>query len=365
MKATIGIDTSPLTRDVYTGTEWYTYNLIKGLSYLEEANQYKFVLYMPSKSKKNLNLPDNFQIKILRWPLGRLWISVRLSIEMLLNPPTYLFVPANNLPKICPKKTITTIHDIGFLLFPELYTKSSLDSLNRGLILLSEKASKILAISKTVRQNISDYYKSIEDRVRTVSLAIDNLNLEKMSKTKPRIIKDNYILYIGTMNKKKNAKALIPIFDALVKNGFDKKLVLIGNSGNDSKNINTLIENSPYKENIIFKKWVSDVDHANFLLYADALMIPSKHEGFSLPILEAQSLNVPAIVSDIPIHREVAGLGAVYINTEQVDNSAHVIRNYLDNRTEIERQIDLGKKNCNRYSIMKMAKETLEEIVST
>ena len=359
MRQTIGIDVSPLVRDIYTGTEWYTYNLIKALAALDESKNFSFVLYAPSTASISLKLPDNFKWKILQWPFRRLWISGRLSIEMLLHPPDVLFVPANNLPTHTPSKVVTTIHDIGFVIQPSLYSKTQKDSLVRGLTLITKKSSKVLAISNTVRDHLLRYNNELGKRASVVPLSIDKVRLQKLSENTKKEIYEDYILYIGTLSKKKNAKALIKIFEKLSLNGFNKKLVLIGNEGHEFEKLQDTISNSSAKNNIVRKTWVSEEEYLNWLIHSDALIIPSLHEGFSLPILEAQLFKIPLILNDTPVHREVSGNVALFINIENSEESAKSIATYLKDIGLVSRVVAQGIENQSKYSLERTASQTL------
>jgi hypothetical protein len=121
----IGIDARRANQISRTGTEWYSYVLIKEFAKLDQKNQ--VILYMKDPPMEDFhNLPDNFQIKQLGWPIKRFWHQGRLSLEMLFNKPDVLFVPAHTIPLVHPPKTVTTCHDVGFEQFPELYTDSEL-----------------------------------------------------------------------------------------------------------------------------------------------------------------------------------------------------------------------------------------------
>ncbi len=138
----IGIDASRANRDHKSGTEWYSYYLIRWLSRLDAENQY--ILYtdkplkgglldLTSKEYSRGEKPENgevefdkdgyqkiksphknFKAKILKWPFNFLWTQGALSLEMLLREPDVLFVPAHALPIIHPRNSVVTVHDVGF-----------------------------------------------------------------------------------------------------------------------------------------------------------------------------------------------------------------------------------------------------------
>lgn len=136
----IGIDASRANREHKTGTEWYSYYLIKYFAQFDAENQY--ILYSDSPLQGGLldlgkvGLEDegkreepiyddrgfqviksphgNFRGDVLRWPVPYLWTLGRLSLEMLFHKPDLLFVPAHGLPLFRPKRTVNTVHDVSF-----------------------------------------------------------------------------------------------------------------------------------------------------------------------------------------------------------------------------------------------------------
>jgi glycosyltransferase involved in cell wall biosynthesis len=218
----IGIDASRANRDHKSGTEWYSYYLIRWLAKLDEKNQY--ILYSDKPLKgglldlttkqyvcesraedgeveydKNgfqiLKSPhNNFKVKILKWPFNFFWTQGRLSLEMIFHRPDLLFVPSHTLPLIHPEKSIVTIHDIGFerdrLLygsdqmgpkdkagkkiinfFVKLFTfgkfsANSTDYLRWSTTFALKKAEKIITVSNYSKKEIIEVYKDLEKEIK-------------------------------------------------------------------------------------------------------------------------------------------------------------------------------------------------------
>ena len=153
----IGIDASPLNRPQRTGTEWYTYHLILNLAKIDHLNQY--LLYSPRPLGDEFKiLPANFKNKVLDWPLGKFWTQIRLSWEMLRRPPDVLFVPAHALPILLPKKSVTTVHDIGFERHPQYYRKLARWYLRFSTKFALKRASKIITVSQFTKKELLDVY---------------------------------------------------------------------------------------------------------------------------------------------------------------------------------------------------------------
>ena len=153
----IGIDASRANRKFKSGTEWYSFYIIRWLAKIDDKNQYILytdkpltglmldlisdefnnecgyeVKYENNGWQKILSPYNNFRAKILKWPYNFLWTQGRLSLEMLLNKPDVLFIPSHTLPVIHPKNSIVTIHDVGFKRVARLYDHNKIGPDNKG-----------------------------------------------------------------------------------------------------------------------------------------------------------------------------------------------------------------------------------------
>ena len=99
--------------------EHYAKQLILHLAEIDHTNHY--ILYLRTEPESwFLNLPENFKVKVIPFPV--FWTQLRISWEMLFHPVDVLFIPASALPVIHPKKSVVTIHDVGWLFFREAFT---------------------------------------------------------------------------------------------------------------------------------------------------------------------------------------------------------------------------------------------------
>src|SRR6476661_10660047 len=125
----IGIDASRALVAQRTGTEHYSAQLLAALSRLREADHFRFLLYVnfnnveEAESKLDFTLPRTWRIRAIPFP--RLWTHIRLSGEMLVRPPDVLFVPSHVVPPLHPRKTVVTVHDLGYIRYPQAHTRAS------------------------------------------------------------------------------------------------------------------------------------------------------------------------------------------------------------------------------------------------
>ena len=180
----IGIDASPLIRSEYTGTEWYCYFILLSLSKLPDAEKHTWILYVPhEKFSQKLELPSNWKVKKLSWPLMSGWLRGRLTLEMLISPVDIFFAPANILPYFTPERTFTTIHDVGFVKNSELYSMKEYNTLITSF-------KRALKKAKTFPSHIL-YIDDIHRFVKTVKFfgikSIQYKNIQKLKSDLKRI----------------------------------------------------------------------------------------------------------------------------------------------------------------------------------
>ena len=329
----IGIDISTLLNhgpDIGAGR--YIINLVRNL--LEIDNKNTYVLTGRYTSARYLeiayNLKKDFEnnkieLKFYRTPQKKLdfWNRFKFPpIEFLgfkadiLHCPDYLIPPTLN------KNIVLTIHDLAFLRFPEFnfdwFVKKYTGEVKKN----AQISKKIIADSKSTKNDIIRFFKINPVKIEVVYLAADNLFkklLEKekdISVLKKYKINKKYILSVGTIEPRKNFITLIKAFNLIKqkKTGTDYKLVIAGRTGWKSEATYEEREKSPYREDILFTGRVPDQDLVQIYNQAELFVYPSLFEGFGLPPLEAMSCGLPVIASSTSSLKEVVGDAGILIS---------------------------------------------------
>ncbi len=366
----IGIDASRANNLEKTGTEWYSYYLIQELKKLDRDN--RFILYSREKLRGNLaDLPPNFKSKVLNWPPKRLWTQLRLSWEMFWHRPDILFVPAHTIPLIHPQKTITTLHDVGFVRHPELYSKTELSYHRWATNFALKHAKIILTISEFTKSEIVDIYKINQEKIKVIYLAYDknqfrpnlfegdnhDCRLQDWKSIKEKYnIKQPYFFYIGRLEKKKNILGLIEAFNKLENKEIN--LFLAGQPGLGFEEIKEKIKGYNLQDRIMMPGWLEQEKVPSLLAGALALVMPSFYEGFCLPVLAAMACGVPVIGSNSAAIPEIAGGAALLVNPRDINNIAEAMRKIINNEELRQELIAVGLKRAQDFSWEKCAKET-------
>jgi glycosyltransferase involved in cell wall biosynthesis len=230
----IGIDASRAARPQRTGTEGYSLHLIQALLALDQRNEY--ALYFNTAPAPGLFV-EGPRCRHRVMPFPRLWTHLRLSAEMAAHPPDLLLVPAHVLPLIHPRRSIVTIHDLGYLHEPHAHRpldRLYLDLSNRYHV---REAARLLAISQATKDDLVRHYGVAPERVAVTYLAAgDEMrpveDPARVAEVKSRYgISGDYLLYVGTLQPRKNLARLVQAFAPVAVQWPGLRLVLAGKKG--------------------------------------------------------------------------------------------------------------------------------------
>ncbi len=360
----IGIDGSRAFINKRTGIEEYSYQVIKNIIPWLKSDE--VFLYIRHNQEVDLELPENWKIKKLRFP--RFWTQIRLSLEMILNPVDTLFIPAHTVPIVHPKKTIVVVHGLEYEFYPDAYPLA--DRLYmRAVIKNSCKwASGVVCVSENTKKDLVKLY-GIDDNKITVVYEGYNENANAFEKNSYSGIKNKkaknifrngikYIFFVGRIEKRKNISNIIKAFDFLKdKYRVSHKLVLAGKPGYGYEEIQKNIARSVFGEDIVELGYISDHEKWALLKKSDMLIFPSFYEGFGLPILEAQNALIPVITSNTSSIPEVAGEAALYSDPQDYITMAENIHVLIKNESAKNDLVKRGYENVKRFSWVICAKK--------
>jgi len=274
----IGIDIRLIGKN-QTGSEAYFFNLVKNLAKVDQKNEY--FLYIDrnperdeelSRTIEELNLGENFKIIFIDSRNRFCW-NLRALPAYLKKNPVYIFHTQYIAPFWLPKniKLVLTIHDISFNYFPQHIRKSDLFFLKMLIPKSIKRADKIITVSESEKKNIVDYYKVSAEKV---AVTYNGVDLEKFSrefslKEKEKVRKkynlpEKFLLYMGTLQPRKNIPVIIKAM-----NDLNIELVLAGNRNahNFDENIDRAIEENGLASKIIFPGWIDEDDKTAIYQY--------------------------------------------------------------------------------------------------
>ncbi len=365
----IGIDASRSTAGRRTGTENYSLYLIREL--LASTTGHRFRLYFNQAPPPGL-FPDKTEHRV--FPFTRLWTHLRLSWEMFRHAPDLLFVPSHVLPLVHPRCSVVTVHDLGYLYYPEAHTLSQNAYLRWSTRFNARSAAAILADSEATRQDLVRHCQISEEKISVVYPGRDETLTQisdpaTVAGVRARYgLNESYLLYVGTLHPRKNLVRLVQAFNMIVQSpvsGFQSpisnlQLVLAGQKGWLYDELLSKVRRLGLADRVLLTGYVPRDDLAALLSGARAFVYPSLYEGFGLPVLEAMACGTPVICSNVSSLPEVAGDAALLVDPLDIEVLAQALHDVITDDGLGRELVARGYRQIERFSWRRCAQETLQ-----
>ncbi|OGH39284.1 MAG: hypothetical protein A3B44_02265 [Candidatus Levybacteria bacterium RIFCSPLOWO2_01_FULL_38_21] len=352
------------------GSGQYCFELLLGFHKIDKKNEY--VIYLPKSP--TLDLPKetkNWHYEVIK---GRtLWTLMSLSKMLFLKKEKLdvFFSPTHYLPLYTPCPSVISILDVSYLHFPSLFKKKDLYQLKLWGKFSIGKAKKIITISKSSKNDIIKEYGVSEKKVAVVypgikqvsSLPAGKVGIKyqalSMGDLKKKFgIDKEFILFVGTLQPRKNLERLIEAFCLLKKK--DLQLIVIGKRGWMYEAILEAPKKYRVEDKVLFLENVTDEELPVFYQNALCFVLPSLYEGFGLPVLEAMRYGCPVITSNASSLPEAGGDAALYFDPESVEDIVEKIEKVISSEELREEMIKKGHQQIKKFSWEKTARETLK-----
>jgi glycosyltransferase involved in cell wall biosynthesis len=173
-------------------------------------------------------------------------------------------------------------------------------------------------------------------------------------------IRSPYVLFLGTIEPRKNVDRLIAAFEGIGEKYPQHVLVIAGRLGWAYESVLAKIEASPLKQRILRLGYVSSADRLALLAACEVLVYPSIYEGFGLPVLEGMAMGRPVITSNVSSLPEVAGDAAITIDptrTEQLEEALDHVLSDVELRKVLGEK---GRRQAAKFSWSQTAERTYE-----
>ncbi|YAI81845.1 MAG: glycosyltransferase family 4 protein [cyanobacterium endosymbiont of Rhopalodia sterrenbergii] len=374
------LDGTPL-RGKLSGIGVYTLNIIASLAKLQEAEHFELEIYFHPSVKnwllRNFSVPHFLtyypQVSILPIPvtiadvLAKYPNPVLSHFEGYLKKPNVLHGTDHYVYPYRNSRKIMTIHDLTFLKYPQYSTtlvQGYLDRIKRCLTW----TDLIITFSESTKQDIIEYLNINPDIIRTIYEA-SRYSSNEIKPDQVELLKNSinynfsipYLLFVSTLEPRKNVITLIKAFDYLKEqHKIPHNLILIGQKGWKYQSIFEAIKNSKYQQSIYYLNYLSNESLAFFYSQTEAFIYPSFYEGFGLPVLEAMTLGSPVITSNTSSLPEIAGDAALLINPNDFLELAEAILKVISDSQLRKELTKKGKERAKLFSWEKTAQETLK-----
>lgn len=341
------------------GVGSYTLHLVEYLLRVDEANEYILFLdtHFPAEALRRL-IGGRPAVRAIRFGassyrkfLPGIYSELLVSGTVARERPDVFHVPGGRIPVSYRGATVLTVHDLAIFHNADWFPKQKLAS--RVLYPKTiAQASHLIAVSHATRHDLETLFAVPHDKITVISEGVsmpqtmlthdvlshedvtDRHDLERFFK-----IKGPYLLYLGTLEPRKNIIGIINAFDALLQEGSlfqNYTLVLAGGKGwHTEETLRCMAEkNTAYKkkyghDKILYLGYVSERTKWALLKNAHVFVFPSFYEGFGLPVLEAMSQGVPTITSKVSSLPEITGTAALLIDPASAEALTRAMRTIL------------------------------------
>lgn len=358
----IGIDGIPLISPK-TGIGHYTLELARALAKINPEDEFDLISPFPFGSSSSENeLPANLRKVETRrrkfwWVVG-LPLYVRRSATSVFHGTNYE-IP---LWSRCP--TVLSIHDLSLLLYPEVHLNKVVRRARYRLPLMARMATRIITATEFMKREVSEHLKVDPAKIAVTPYAPRSifrpLSRSETDETRTRLgIEETFILFVGTLEPRKNLITLVQAFAELMKStDLRPQLVIAGQKGWLIGETLNYIERESLSQRVKLTGYISDEDLRALYSCCAVCVYPSLYEGFGLPPLEAMACGAPVIASDVPSLAETVGQATRVVPAKDVQKLAQAIVEMIREAGQRSHYSRAGVERAARFSWDRTAKLT-------
>jgi glycosyltransferase involved in cell wall biosynthesis len=379
----VGVDVRGISKNFGGGVNEYSVNLLKLLlvqnpdisfDFLASAFRADNLVYV----KEIFGEKNNLSIHGIKVPNKILNIFLKVleepKLDLLLpHQPDVFFMPNINIARFRSRTPyVVTFHDLSFELYPEFFSKKM--RLWHQFInprKLAHKAGHIIAVSESTKYDLVDMYNIPESKISVVYSGISDIYFRtskqpwgenKIKKFRFRYnLPKKYILFLGTLEPRKNILSVLEAFEELVKLGYDDLgLVIAGGQGWLHKDLLDKVNNSSLVDKIKVLGYVDEKDKPMLYKLSECLVYPSFYEGFGFPPVEAMACGTPVVTSNLSSLPEVLGDSAIKVSPYNVDEMVWGIDQILKDEKVRSLYKARGLQTAKKFSWQECSQKTIQ-----
>jgi glycosyltransferase involved in cell wall biosynthesis len=345
-----------------TGVQRAAYNLIRALVNVDRDNEYVLFTSEDQRDNPDWKFPNvtvvPSRLREGNSPWNHLWEQFTLPRLARRHKVDILHSPANLAPLLYRGRSVVHIHDLCFIVNPQWYSFSFRTLYNFLIPRLVRRAAKVITNSNNSRNDLLQFCNLSAERVSQVYWAVDDLFMQPPAADDEWPLTD-YILCVGSLEPRKNIGTLLEAYERLrAENPSIKtKLVLIGGESQVFAEVRLKVKR--FKEDILFKGFVSDHVLRDFYRHASLFVYPSLYEGFGLPPLEAMACGVPVVTTLTSSIPEAVGDAALMVSPSDAAQLAKTMGRVLADAELRQRLIERGKEQVRKFNWYRVARNTL------
>ncbi len=354
----IGIDAHAIG-ERQTGNERFIVNLIPAL---RNACDHELVLYFTeARARDEWQAMPGTQVRLLRpahpavrIPLVLPWRAARDDLDVLLVQ--YSGPPVTSRP------LVTVVHDVAFQLFPHFFTPAQRIWMRRTIPFTLRRAAGVVSVSNFTKDEIVRVFGVPPERITVAHNGVDPIFADPTVRASP--LEPPFFLSVGNLQPRKNLPTLIGAFARALELRPDlpERLVIVGKEVQDVEAIHRQAEELRRRGRVIFTGYLKDEQLVGLIQRATAFAYPSVYEGFGLPPVEAMAAGIPALVSDIPVMREIVGDAALRLPPTDDEAWAQALIEVTSDEALRSTMIERGRARVALYTWERCARQVLSAL---
>jgi glycosyltransferase involved in cell wall biosynthesis len=357
-KMRIGIDATPILLRK-GGIGYYTYNLLDHLTRVDTQNEY--ILFETTQKEPESPIPfiSRPNVRSIYTPkMLQKWRCRKERIDLYHGTNFRLRGKGR-------KGNIVTIHDLAFKHYPHFLKKK----FGQFLSFLKTKrdvqrANRVIAVSAHTAKDVVEFFKIDTEKVRVVYHGVDpdfrpdvpRASILEM-KEKYHILAPQYILWVGTLEPRKNLRTLVQMYDQLKGLHDEYHLILAGGLGWQYEDILQMTQTLGSKVQIT--GYLPREDLVSLYAGAALFVYPSLYEGFGMPLLEAMASGVPIVAARTSSIPEVIGNAGILVDPLNISEMGEAVRRVLTDRSVSSSLREKGMARAREFTWDRAARETL------
>jgi glycosyltransferase involved in cell wall biosynthesis len=357
----IALDCRTLTAPK-TGDRTYALNLSRALAEVDSGNDYFLYTWEPTTLTdfgtsrfRNILLPAR-----PRWA----WTPLAFPRDLRRRGIDVAHVQYI-IPPVAPCPVITTIHDVAFRRFPQLFPWKHRLLLNWLIPMAAQHAAAVITGSESTRRDLVELYDIPEEKVAVTPYAADPIYQPMPGEEARRAVSARlgvpcpYVLAVGVLQPRKNLPRLVRAYGRICAR-VPQRLVLVGKQGWAGEELQEAVAEIPREKKPIFTGYVADADLPALYAGADLFVYPSLYEGFGLPPLEAMACGAPVLTSNTSSLPEVVGDAGAMVDPRDERALADRMRELLEDRRARADLAARGLERARLFDWKHTARETID-----
>ncbi len=348
-----------------TGVQRAAYNLVRMLIEIDRDNEYIIFTGREQLGRPEWDFPN---VTVIADDLrsgesfrNHLWEQFKLPRLAKRHNIDILHSPANIAPLFYRGKSIVHIHDLCFVVNPQWYSFSFRTLYNLMIPRLAHRATKVITNSNSAKNDLLQYFDLPAEKVSLVYWAVDETFSLPATPLAEKIadIPGDYILYVGSLEPRKNINILIEAFEELRSEHpeLSTKLILIG--GESPLFATVRLKAKKFGEDVVFKGFVRDDELRQYYRHASLVAYPSLYEGFGLPPLEAMASGAPVVTSYTSSIPEVVGHAAIMVNPRDCRQLVDAMYRVLSDPDLAQALREAGYQQVSKFNWYRVARGVL------